>query len=42
MTIAVFNKRAQRVCAKAGFRVVSQFERARDGRPFLIMRREAE
>ncbi len=42
VTIAKFNKRAQRLCAKFGFAVQSEFEKSGDGRPFLILVRENE
>jgi ribosomal-protein-alanine N-acetyltransferase len=40
VTVAEFNKRAQRVWEKAGFRPVQTFQRAGDGRPFVILARE--
>lgn len=40
VTIAEFNRRAQRVCEKHGFEVVDKFERAVDKRPFLIMMKQ--
>ena len=39
-TIAEFNKRAQKVCLKHGFKVVDRFERPKDKRPFLILMRD--
>ena len=39
VTIAAFNRRAQRLCEHFGFRVNEQFTRAQDGRPFIIMTR---
>ena len=41
VTIAEFNKRAQRVFEKHDFQVMDRFERLKDKRPFLIMVREA-
>lgn len=41
VTIAAFNKRAQRLCANAGFQISDSFQHARDGRPFVIMTRPA-
>lgn len=40
VTIAVFNKRAQRLCQKAGFVEVDRFESENGGRPFLIFMRD--
>ena len=40
VTVAEFNRRAQRVWQKAGFRPVQTFERAPDGRAFVILVRE--
>ena len=37
VTVAEFNKRAQRVWTKARFRPVQRFERAPDGMPFVIL-----
>lgn len=42
VTIAEFNKRAQRLCQKFGFRVCDHFQHAQNGRPFVIMTREIE
>lgn len=39
VTIAAFNRRAQRLCEHFGFRVSAQFTHAQDGRPFVIMTR---
>ncbi len=41
VTIAAFNKRAQRLCQKAGFAEVDRFESENGGRPFLIFVRDA-
>jgi len=41
VTVAEFNKRAQRVWEKAGFRPVQTFQRSGDGIPFVILAREA-
>jgi len=41
VTIAEFNKRALRVWQKAGFRAVQRFETSFDGRPFIVLVREA-
>jgi ribosomal-protein-alanine N-acetyltransferase len=40
VTIAEFNRRAQRVWQKAGFRPVGQFARKGDGLPFVVLVRE--
>jgi len=40
VTIAEFNKRAQRVWQKAGFQPVQTFQRSGDGMPFVILVRE--
>jgi ribosomal-protein-alanine N-acetyltransferase len=40
VTVAEFNKRAQRVCEKAGFRPVQSFHRHGDGRAFVVWMRE--
>lgn len=37
VTVAAFNKRAQRVWEKAGFRMVQRFERAGDALPFVVL-----
>ena len=37
VTIAAFNKRAQRVWQKVGFTQVEQFGRQRDGMPFVVL-----
>ena len=37
VTVAEFNKRAQRVWEKAGFRPVETFQRSGDGMPFVIL-----
>jgi ribosomal-protein-alanine N-acetyltransferase len=37
VTIAEFNRRAQRVWEKAGFQRRQRFERAQDGFPFLVL-----
>jgi RimJ/RimL family protein N-acetyltransferase len=39
VTIAEFNRRAQRLCEHFGFQVGELFAHARDGRPFVIMTR---
>ncbi len=41
VTIAEFNKRAQRVWQKAGFRFEQRFERHHDRMPFVVLTREA-
>jgi len=41
VTIAGFNRRAQRVWEKAGFRSVQEFGRRGDGMPFRVFTREA-
>jgi len=41
VTIAAFNERAQRVWQKAGFRQTHTFRREYDGRPFVVLSREA-
>jgi RimJ/RimL family protein N-acetyltransferase len=40
VTIAEFNRRAQRVWEKVGFQRRQRFERAGDGFPFLVLERE--
>lgn len=40
VTVAAFNKRALRVCEKAGFEVRQMFRREEDGRVFLVLVRE--
>ncbi|NKQ36682.1 MAG: GNAT family N-acetyltransferase [Chloroflexi bacterium] len=40
VTIAAFNKRAQRLCQKAGFVEVDRFESENGGRPFIIFVRD--
>ncbi len=40
VTIAAFNKRAQRLCQKAGFVEVDRFESENGRRPFLIFMRD--
>lgn len=42
VTIAEFNERALRVWERAGFRRVQQFGRKHDGRPFVVLIREAK
>ena len=42
VTVAAFNARALRVCAKAGFQPVQTFRRASDGKDFVVMMREDE
>lgn len=43
VTIAAFNRRAQRVWLRQGFVIVQHFEaQAGDGRPFLILEKELE
>ena len=37
VTIAEFNKRAQRLCQRFGFKIVDRFERPSDKRPFVVM-----
>lgn len=37
VTVAAFNRRAQRVWEKAGFRIVQRFERAGDALSFVVM-----
>jgi ribosomal-protein-alanine N-acetyltransferase len=37
VTCAEFNRRAQTVCERAGFRHVERFERPSDGMPFVVM-----
>jgi [ribosomal protein S18]-alanine N-acetyltransferase len=39
-TVAAFNQRALRVCAKVGYRPVQQFEHPHTGRPFIILLRD--
>jgi RimJ/RimL family protein N-acetyltransferase len=41
VTVAEFNERARRVWQKAGFSPVQRFERQQDGRPFVILVRQA-
>jgi GNAT superfamily N-acetyltransferase len=41
VTVAEFNERARRVWQKAGFDSVQSFERPQDGRPFVILVRQA-
>ena len=41
VTIATFNKRAQRLCQKFGFQISNEFRRLKDGRQFVIMTRLA-
>jgi RimJ/RimL family protein N-acetyltransferase len=41
VTIAEFNKRAQRLCERFGFEISDRFERPKDGQPFVIMTRDA-
>ena len=41
VTIAEFNERAQRAWQKAGFRPAQTFRREFDGRPFVILERNA-
>jgi RimJ/RimL family protein N-acetyltransferase len=41
VTVAQFNRRALRVWEKAGFRPVQTFQRRGDGRPFVVLVREA-
>ena len=41
VTVAEFNKRAQKVWRRAGFRPVQRFVRQQDGRPFVILLRKA-
>ncbi len=41
VTIAEFNKRAQRVWQKAGFQFEQRFERHHDRMPFVVLTREA-
>lgn len=40
VTIAEFNERAQQLCRRAGFVQVERFERAKDGRGFVVMVRD--
>jgi ribosomal-protein-alanine N-acetyltransferase len=40
-TVAAFNRRAQRVCEKLGFRPVQTFERMHNGKRFTILVRAA-
>ncbi len=42
VTIAAFNKRAQRLCEKVGFRICDQFQRPQDGKAFVIMTRRPD
>jgi [ribosomal protein S18]-alanine N-acetyltransferase len=39
-TVAAFNQRALRVCAKVGYRPIQQFENPRSGRPFIVLLRD--
>jgi RimJ/RimL family protein N-acetyltransferase len=41
-TVAAFNRRALRVCAKVGYRQVGTFEASHSGKPFIILVREIE
>lgn len=41
VTVAEFNKRAQKVWRQAGFRPVQRFVRQQDGRPFVVLLRKA-
>jgi RimJ/RimL family protein N-acetyltransferase len=41
-TVATFNRRALRVCEKAGFRQIQTFESTHSSKPFIILVREAE
>ena len=41
VTVAAFNKRAQRVWEKAGFELKQEFNRQKDSTLFIIMRRKA-
>jgi ribosomal-protein-alanine N-acetyltransferase len=41
VTVAEFNKRAQKVWRQAGFRPVQRFVRQQDGRPFVVLQRKA-
>jgi len=41
VTVAAWNERALRACGKAGFQPVQQFAHARDGRPFVVLMRDA-
>lgn len=40
-TVAAFNRRALNLCKRAGFSPVKTFERAEDGREFIILWRKA-
>jgi RimJ/RimL family protein N-acetyltransferase len=40
-TVAAFNKRALRLCQKAGFQVIGSFDRSSDGNRFVILLRKA-
>jgi RimJ/RimL family protein N-acetyltransferase len=40
VTVAEFNRRALRVCEKAGFQVTQTFRREQDSRPFIVLTRE--
>jgi [ribosomal protein S18]-alanine N-acetyltransferase len=40
VTVAAFNQRALRVCAKVGYRPVQQFENPHTGRPFIVLLRD--
>lgn len=42
VTVAEFNKRAQKVWWQAGFRPVQRFVRSQDGRPFVVLLRKDE
>jgi RimJ/RimL family protein N-acetyltransferase len=39
VTVAEFNRRAQRLCRRFGFTTLSRFTRTADGKPFIIMAR---
>jgi [ribosomal protein S18]-alanine N-acetyltransferase len=39
-TVAAFNQRALRVCAKVAYRPIQQFENPRSGRPFIVLLRD--
>jgi len=41
VTVAGWNGRALRVCEKAGFQPVQHFARVHDGRPFVVLVRDA-
>jgi GNAT superfamily N-acetyltransferase len=42
VTVAEFNKRAQRVWTAAGFQPMQRFERTPDGAPFLVLTKRNE